>query len=491
VSPLPERTHAMLYAGARAASKAWEARSVLHRARVLGRVADRLAREADDVAALISEENGKPAVEALGHDVLPSVQYLRWIEDHAADVLAERATPLQWMPVRSAVRRRRAHGVVLVISPWNFPLAIPLAQVATALVAGNAVVLKPSEVTPRCADALAALFDDLPDGLLTVVHGAGDVGAALIDARPDKILFTGSLATGRRVMAAAAQHPIPVSLELGGVDAMIVREDADLELASAAAAWGATCNTGQVCASVERLLVHESVLEEFRLRLIDKLDRIEPRTDQGRPTLDRQVDVYRSHAQDAADRGLRIHGGMRGDRLAPTLVDGPGTAESLAWTEETFGPLVAMLPYTSDDDAVALHDGVGFGITASVFGRDVPGAEALGRRLRTGLVAINDVGATLYGHGELPWGGVDNSGFGRCKGEEGLLEATWCQVIEQARVPGIEPKKPWWYPYDHRQHRVIRRFVDLVAARTAPQRARALARMGSSAVDLLSRAPRT
>ena len=201
--PLQQDVHRALYARARDAARAWQAVPPARRARLVGRAADRLAAGADEIAAAIVAENGKPSVEALGHDVLPSIQYLRWLEDRAPSLLADRPTPLEWMPVRSAVLRRRAHGVVLVISPWNFPLAIPLAQVATALVAGNAVVLKPSEVTPRCADILATLFDDLPAGLLTVVHGAGDVGAQLVDARPDKVFFTGSLATGQRVMAAA------------------------------------------------------------------------------------------------------------------------------------------------------------------------------------------------------------------------------------------------------------------------------------------------
>lgn len=483
--------HAALYARSRSASRAWEAVPARERGRLLGAVADRLAARADALAELIAEENGKPRVEALGHDVLPSLQHLRWLEEHAEGVLADRPQPLTWMPSRAAVLRRRAHGVVLAISPWNFPLAIPMAQVASALAAGNAVVLKPSEVTPRVAETLLELFEPLPPGLLSVVHGDGSVGAALVEAGPDAVTFTGSLAAGRLVMAAAAKHPIPVSLELGGVDAMIVCDDADLELASSAAAWGATCNTGQVCASVERILIQRGVADEFVLRLRQKLEAIEPRTDQGRPTLPRQVAIWRGHVDDAVSRGLTVHGGFDGERLRPTLVHGPGTEGSKAWTEETFGPLVALLPFDDDAEAARLHDAVGFGITASVFCSDPSRADRLARSLRAGGVSINDVGATLYGHGELPWGGVGKSGFGRSKGPEGLIESTWCQVIEASRVPGLEPKKPWWYPYDHRQERVIRGFVDLVAARRRRASARALLRMGRAAAELLTRAPRT
>jgi len=483
---------AEVMAAARRAQPAWEQTPVADRARLLGRVADRLAARADALAALVVDENGKPQVEAFAHDVLPSLQYLRWLEAHAADVLADREQPLRWMPVRRATICRRAFGVALVISPWNFPLAIPLAGVATALAAGNAVVLKPSEATPRVADALADLFAPLPPGLLTVVHGDGRVGAALVDAGPDKVFFTGSLAAGRAVMARAAQHPVPVSLELGGVDALIVCDDADLELAASAAAWGATCNTGQVCASVERILVQRGVADEFRQRLLDKLGRISVDRDQGRPTLPRQVEVWRRHLADAAQRGLSVAGGWQRttDRLRPTLVSGEGTARSLAWTEESFGPLVALVPFADDDDAVDLHDAAGMGITASVFSRDPGRADRLARRLRAGLVSVNDVGATLYGHGELPWGGVGRSGFGRSKGAEGLREATWPQVIDAARTPGVEPKKPWWYPYDHHQLAVIRRFVDLVGARGALRQAREGAAMTAATGRLLARSPR-
>lgn len=483
--------HRALLARARAASARWQQQSPANRAARLRRLLGELDRKADALAALIAEENGKPEVEALAHELLPSVAHVRWLVEHGPGLLAPTAQPLPWMPVRSARLHRRPHGVVLVISPWNLPLAIPFAQVTAALMGGNAVVLKPSEVTPRVGAEIAELLAvcDLPADLFTIVQGDGATGAALVEARPDKVFFTGSVPTGRRVMAAAAAHPIPVSLELGGVDAMIVLEDADLELASSAAAWGATCNTGQVCASVERLLVHASVVGEFAERLRDKLDRIAP-SDLGHATLDRQADVWRAHLADAQERGLALHGGswLRPGTLAPTLISGAGTRESAAWNEESFGPLVALLPFGSDDEAVELHDSTPYGLTASVFSRDLDRASAIAERLRCGLVSVNDVGATLYGHAELPWGGVGDSGFGRSHGEEGLLETTWTQVVERGRVAEI--KKPWWYPYGPEQRRVFRQFVRAVAADHLPTRARALARMSRHAARLFAEAPR-
>jgi acyl-CoA reductase-like NAD-dependent aldehyde dehydrogenase len=477
---------------ARRAQRGWAQVPVQERAALVAGAADRLLEREEDIAELLTEENGKLRLEAVAHEIGPMVAQLRWLEDEAAGILDPESVSLRTLPNRHASIRRRAFGVVLVISPWNIPLAIPMSQVAAALVAGNAVVLKPSEVTPRCGALVAELFQGLPAGLLQVVQGDGKVGAELIAARPDKVLFTGSVATGRKVMAACAAHPIPVGLELGGVDALIVCEDADLEYASSAACWGATFNGGQVCASVERLLVHRSVADRFRLMLVDKLDRIDPERELGRVTAQKQRAVYESHVADARARGLQVHGGDWSDvrRFQPTLVHGEGLLDSDVWKQESFGPLVAMHLFDDDEEAVRLHDDTPFGLTASVFSRDIERARSLGLRLKAGLVSINDVGATLYGHPELPWGGVGESGFGRSHGREGLLELTWPQVLEESRVHGFEPKRPWWYPYDHQQLELMRLFGQLVGHGPVRHKARLLARMGRRAASMVSHAPR-
>ena len=260
---------------ARSVARTWETEPVKARVeRLRPLFAEILARK-DEIADLICVENGS-RVEAVGHEITTCLANLDFLLRRAPAVLAPRKQGLKWLPHRQAMITRRAYGVVLVISPWNVPLAIPMGAILSAVLAGNAVILKPSEITPRIGDLVVDLLQacHLPPGLVQVIHGDGQVGAALIEARPDKVCFTGSVATGRRVMAAAAQHPIPVTLELGGVDAMIVCEDADLELAASAAAWGATFNGGQVCASVERLLVHSSIAEHFGQLLADKLERL-------------------------------------------------------------------------------------------------------------------------------------------------------------------------------------------------------------------------
>ncbi len=474
---------------ARSAAAGWAARTVEERAALLRPLAGRLADDAEQLADLIHTENGKPRSEAMTHDVVASIVLTRWVTEAAPRALAPRSVATPGQPHRRATVVRRPYGVVVAITPWNIPLMIPLSSVLPALLAGNVVVLKPSELTPNTGAALAAHLDalGLPEGVFQLVQGDGAVGAALVDAQPDKVVFTGSVPTGRRVMAACARFPIPVTLELGGVDALIVRADADLELAASAIAWGATFNGGQACCSVERVLVHVDVYGKLLARVTEKLGRIDPRADLGPAVDDRQRGVWSTHLADARARGLVAAGGdWLGPRtLAPTLVAGEGVLDCVAWREETFGPIVAAAPYRSDDEAVALHDGTPYGLTASVFGRDVTAATALARRLRAGAVAVNEVAATVYAHPQLPWGGVGASGFGRSHGEAGLLDLTWPQVIDTPRLPH-EPKPLWGYPYDDVQERALLA-VGHAFARPAP---RTVLRAARAVGRLLTHRPR-
>lgn len=481
----------------RVAQRLWQALSLKERIERLQPLVDVLIEQMDGFAALISTENGKPRVEAVGHEIVPSVAQIKWLFAEAPKILATKSVGLTWLPHRQASIARRPHGVVLVISPWNVPLAIPFGHVVAALIAGNAVVLKPSEVTPRTAEIIETLCAacDLPEGLFRLVQGDGAVGAQLIKAGPDKILFTGSVATGKKVMraAAAGAFPIPVTLELGGVDAVIARADADLEFTSSAVAWGATFNGGQVCASVERLLVHESIYDQLLDRIRDKLERIDVRQDMGRITFEGQRAVYDRHLDDARKRGLEMLCGgdyVDGDRLRPTLIKGAGIERAAVYNEETFGPVLAARSFRDDDEAVLLHNDTNYGLTASIFTRDTEGAQRLAERLHCGLVSINEIGATLFGQPELPWGGVRGSGFGRCHGAEGLLDLTWSQVIERARVPRVELKRLWWYPYSEQQEKAFRLFAQLIGARSLQARAALSARLVKAAASLMSHAPR-
>jgi len=480
---------------ARRAQPEWAARGARARAALLAALAPTIARRSEEIAAVIHEENGKPLTEAVGHEVVGSIQLVNHHCSIAPDVLEPRPARLAMQPHRKPVLARRPYGVVLGIAPWNLPWIIPFSQVLPALLAGNAVVLKPSELTPRTALLLADVLAEvgLPDGLVQVVTGDGVVGAEMIRARPDKVLFTGSVATGRAVMGACAQFPVPVALELGGVDAMIVRADADLEFAASAIAWGGTFNGGQSCCSVERVLVHSSIAERLRVRVVDKLSRIHPEAELAPAIDDRQLATWNRHLADAASRGLRIEPApevLPPRLITPRLVSGSDVTEAEVWQQETFGPLVAMREFSDDDEAVALHNASPFGLTASIITSDVSAGAELGQRLRAGSVAINDVAATMYGSPELPWGGVGDSGFGRSHGQEGLLECSWSQVIEEPRLLTYGPKRPWWYPYDLEQSAALTALAGALGRQGVRSRLVGVARAVPTLMAPLSRRPR-
>lgn len=477
---------------AREAQRVWAAIPLAERAEKLTLAADALFAREEAVVCLIQEENGKRRVEAIGHEVTGSVATIRWLCEKGVRALEEEAVGIPWLPHRKASLARRPWGVVLVISPWNFPLSIPLSQVMAGLLAGNAVLLKPSEVTPRIGGLIEELLEpcELPSNLFAVMQGDGRMGAALIERRPDKIFFTGSLATGRKVMEAASRHPVPVNLELGGVDALIVLEDADIELASSAAAWGGFFNGGQVCASVERVLVAEPIHDVFVRRLMDKAEALEPASDLGSVTADKQLDVYGRHLADANARGLKpLSGGhfVSPRVLAPTVIAGTGVEETLAYQEESFGPIIAVRSFRHDENAVEMHNALWGGLTASVFSASAERARAVAEALDAGLVSINDVAATLYAAPELPWGGVGASGFGRSHGVEGVLEFTWSRVIEESRHPELDFKRPWWFPYHAAQADMMSALGRVIGERHLPSRLRALGDLARATLSVLKR----
>ena len=482
-------------ARARVAQEVWARVPVAERARRLEVVGDSiLARQAEIVAAL-REENGKAEVEAVGHEIGGALSAVRHACRVAPRLLGSARLPVPWLPHRRLSIERVPFGVCVVLSPWNFPFSIPLGQVVAAVVGGNAVVLKPSEYAPRVGALVGAVFAaaDLPQGLVQVVQGDGRVGAALIAARPDRVAFTGSVATGRKVMAACAQIPIPVSLELGGVDALIVCEDADIELATSAALWGATFNGGQVCASVERILVHERMRSVFVGRLLAKVERLDPR-DLGPCVMPAQGRVWDRHVEDARKRGLTVlsGGAWQPDRrrYTATFVMGAGIAAAVLDQEETFGPIATIHTFADDAEAARLHNATDFGLTASVYTEDPARGARLAGSLKAGIVSVNDIAGSLHAFAEVPWGGRGASGFGRSHGDEGLRDFTWPRVLDQpARgVPGF--KRPWWYPYDPDQLDVIRAFVGIVGDRQLGRRVARVGPLARSFFGMMKRSPR-
>lgn len=447
---------------ARQAQPAWAERPIRERVGFLRRFQQLLYERRNEVAETITRENGKPLIEALLSDVMVALETIAYLCRHAELFLAPRYVPHS-NPVMKAKRGLLWHepyGVIGIISPWNYPLAIPVGAIVPALLAGNAVVMKPSEFTPWTAVTIAELLRTagLPAGLFELVLGEAALGAALVEMGVDKLVFTGSMATGKKVMAAAADRLTPITLELGGKDPMLVLADADLEVASSGAVWAGFTNCGQACVSVERVYVEQAVADAFIKLCVAKTKKlrlgrgIDPDVELGPMIRERQVRVVEEQLADAVQQGARIEcGGRRRDDLGgfffePTVVTGVHHGMRLM-QEETFGPVLPVQVVQNAEEAVALANDSPFGLAASVWTRDRRRAEALARRLECGAVMINDA-TSYYGICEAPHGGAKASGFGRTHSRLGLAEMVRVKYVDTDRLPRL--RKFWWFGYDAR-----------------------------------------
>jgi aldehyde dehydrogenase (NAD+) len=415
-------------ARARVAAATWSTRSFRTREAELHAFRRALAAHAEELAQLLHRENGKPELEALV-EVMMALGHVQ----HAAAIAEKAMQPRKVSAGMLANFRAQVSyhplGVIGVIGPWNYPLFTPMGSIAYALAAGNAVVWKPSELTPLLAlevEKIARQTFALAD-LLQVVTGAGATGAALAKASVDKIAFTGSAATGKRVMMAAAERLTPVLLELGGKDAMIVDSDADLAKAAEAAVYGALTNAGQACISVERVYVADAVHDRFVDEVVKQVRELKVGGDDGHlgaMTSTAQVDIVRDHLQDAIAKGAKVHTGgpdaITGHYIQPTVLTGVDHRMKVM-TEETFGPVLPIAKVASVDEAVRLANDSKYGLGSTVFAGKA--ARAIADRLRAGMTSINSVMA-FAGIPSLPFGGIGDSGFGRIHGEEGIREFT-------------------------------------------------------------------
>ena len=405
------------------------------RRRRLGEWRKALVRRLDDLARVVSDETGKPFDDSRLELVL-AIDHLDWAAKNAARVLGKRKVSSGLLMANQAATLTYAPiGVVGVIGPWNYPVFTPMGSIAYALAAGNAVVFKPSELTPGVGTALADSLAEIAEGhaLLQVVTGFGETGAALCRAGGvGKIAFTGSTATGKRVMAACAETLTPVLIECGGKDPLIVDVDADLEAAADASVWGGMSNAGQTCVGVERVYVVEQVADRFISHVVRKAEALHP-GDLGPMTMASQSDIVAGHVDDALSRGGRAVVGGPSSVHPPfidpvVIVDVP--EDSIAVTEETFGPLLVINRVPDIDEAVRRANGTGYGLGATVFSRKR--GEEIAARLRCGMVAINSV-ISFAGIPALPFGGVGDSGFGRIHGEDGLREFTRPQAVARQK----------------------------------------------------------
>jgi acyl-CoA reductase-like NAD-dependent aldehyde dehydrogenase len=406
-----------------------------------------VTRHLTELAELVHAETGKPADDAT-LEIANTVLHVDWAARHAAPVLRpRRVRPGIAMLNQAASVEYQPLGVIGVIGPWNYPVLTPMGSIGYALAAGNAVVFKPSELTPGTgqwlvqsfAAVLADVFGDT-EPALQLVTGLGPTGAALARAGVDKLAFTGSAATARKVLAAAAETLTPVLAECGGKDALLVAADADLDAAADAAAWGAMSNAGQTCVGVERVYVVDSVYQAFLDKLSDRVSRLRPGDDPdatyGPMTLPGQVGVVERHLKDALARGGRaVFGGLdsvRAPYISPVvLADVP--EDSAAVREETFGPVVTVTSVPSLEDGVRLANASSYGLGSAVFSRSREAGVRAARALRSGMTSVNSV-LSFAAVPALPFGGTGESGFGRIHGADGLREFSRAKSITRQRM---------------------------------------------------------
>jgi succinate-semialdehyde dehydrogenase/glutarate-semialdehyde dehydrogenase len=455
----------------------WAQLSLADRARYMRRAADVLLEEIDELADLLSREQGKPRVESYTMELLTTADALKWIADSGPDILSDERLP---MP-QAFLKTKRSKfvyeplGAVGVIAPWNYPWSIPFGEVAIALMAGNGVVLKPASLTPMIGERIRMLFEKagFPEGLVRTVHGGGKIGDALVKSSAQKIFFTGSVEVGYKVGVAAAKRMKGTVLELGGKDPQIVCPDADLANAVSGSVWGGFANAGQTCSGIERVYVHSSLADGFiegvvreteRLTVGDPLDWT---TEIGPMVSDTQAEFVMELVDDAVKSGAKkLTGGpvkvegMKGKFIAPIVLTGVDH-EMRIMNEEIFGPVLPIVTVDSEEEAVRLANDSEFGLGASVWTKDRAKGERMARQIQSGMVWIND---HSFSHGacQCSWGGVKDSGLGRSHSKFGFYECVNVKLVSWE--PGWT-RDFWWQPYDRDLGQAIRSSAQLLYGR--------------------------
>lgn len=456
----------------RAAQEIWQRTSFAERARLFYKLRDLLLDEGERLADILTSETGRPRAEVYGNELFYLCDAIGvWAKKGAGYLRDENIRPhFPLLKFKKVVSTYAPRGVIGIISPWNFPLTMTLGEALPALMAGNAVVIKPSELTPLSAifGAEMAVKAGFPENLLQVVPGFADTGKALVDSA-DMIAFTGSVEAGKDVMRRAAERLIPVSLELGGKDPMIVLKDADLDRAAGACVWGALMNSGQICTSIERVYVEAPVHDRFVEKVVARVrsmrqGRSEDDIDVGSMTSEAQLQKVSEQVDEAVAQGAKIliggrrHPNLPGYYYEPTVLTDVNHSMTIA-TEETFGPVIPIIKVADVHEALRLANESCYGLSGSVFTRDKEQARRLAEELQCGSVCVND-SLVSFIVADAPMGGRKESGFGYRHGAEGIRKFCQQKTIVIDRF-GLKEEFPW-YPTNRAKAAQIRHLLNLL-----------------------------
>ena len=435
----------------------WKKISVLKRMEYLKAIRFNIMDNLDEYAAIISEDTGKVLTESLMSDILPTLDFIRYYEKNTEEFLKskKRDTPLTFQGGKSYITYQPL-GVIGIIAPWNFPFQLSMIPVITALAAGNTIVIKPSNETPTIGALIERIMieSELPQGVVQVLQGGREVVSALIEAKPNKIFFTGSVSTGKKIMEQASKYLIPVELELGGKDPMIVLNDANIDRAVEGAIYGGFANAGQVCISVERLYLQEGIADEFLNKLKNRVKKLNIGTqindDIGAMTTTDQILQVQKQIESAIKKGARLETPLLIEKnLFHPVILTEVTHDMEIMTEETFGPVLPVMTFKTLEEGIRLANDSDYGLNASIWTKDITLGKKIASELVTGNVMINDV-LKNAGNPDLPFGGTKYSGIGKYHGREGLYSFSLETSVMVNK--GKKPKEVNWFPYSEKKY---------------------------------------
>lgn len=465
----------------------WQSIPVKERSKRIFKIKDHLVDNMDELSQMISDDNGKVRFDALATEIFPAIMATKYYAKNAAKFLKPKkihGSSIVLINKRSFVRYE-PFGVVGIISPWNYPFSIPYSEVIMGLLAGNGVILKTATETQMVGKALRDAINsaDLPKGLFQYINIPGRIaGEAFLKSGINKLFFTGSVPVGKILMKIAADTLTPVSLELGGNDAMLVCEDADIDRAVNGAVWGGLSNAGQSCGGVERIYIHENIYDSFMQKLKENVETLkigDPSnfdTDVAVMTTEKQVNSVKLHLDDAIKNGAVLYAESKTtddskNILTPKVLTNVNH-KMIMMREETFGPLIGVMKVENMEEAIELANDSSLGLTGSVWSKNNKKAIEIGKRIKAGAITIND---HLMSHGlaETSWGGFKESGIGRTHGEQGFMEMVQAQYIVNDILPGVK-KNIWWHPYSKDLYEGLKSIVYLFYGNSISQRIRNL-----------------